>query len=271
MGTVPYLVGSATLMSIFNSAKHFSHNDRFKASQLGNKVALGVIFYGLFKSLSKSLVNIPVKLKTGIDTELPYAKVNYLLQDSPEDYDLTSIEYHKVGESVDFTRWDLLYDNPEKGEVLNSRYDKIAKRNGLGKNLNDSDQDVKPIYKEVLVKSKVAKSISSFLWAGVGVALAFQDAWLKYFNVATLKFWKGKDFAHSLKVFGKSLKESVNELYTGGKHATGMFEKHSGKALIGLATLSTVLGVINTCHISKKPSKTTAKDVMDKNKKYEED
>jgi hypothetical protein len=266
MGTVPYFVGSATLMGIFNASKRFSHYDKFKASQLGNKVALGVLFYGLFKSLSKSLINVPVKLKTGIDTELPYAKVNYLLQDSPDDYNLTSVEYHKVGESVDFTRWDLLYGDKKKGEALNARYDKIAKKNGLGTNLNDSDQEVKPLYKEVLVKSKVAKSFSSFLWAGVGVALAFQDSWLKYFKVATPKFWHGKEFLHSMKVFGTSFVDSAKELYNGGKGATGFLEKHSGKAMLGLAVLSTIVGVVNACHITNKPSKTSSDKVIDKNK-----
>ena len=42
---------------------------------------------------------------------------HYLLQENPDDYNnLTSIEYHKVGESVDFPRWDQLYGDPKKGE-----------------------------------------------------------------------------------------------------------------------------------------------------------
>lgn len=267
MGTVPYVIGSITLMSIFNSAnKMFNHNANFKASQLGNKMALGVLFYGLFKEVSKSFINTPIKLKTGIDTEIPYAKVNHLLQDSPEDYNLTSIEYHKVGESVDFPRWDQLYGKPQKGESLNFRYDKIAKKIGLGENLNDSDQEVKPVYKEVLVKSKLAKSISSFLWAATGVALAFQDAWQDYFNVATFKVWKGKEFANSLRTFGDSFIEASKQLWTGGKDAMTKFEKHSGKAIIGVAALSTILGVANTLHLTKKPSKTTSNDILDKSK-----
>ena len=268
MGTMPYLVGSATLMAVFNSAnKYFNHNAKFKASQLGNKMALGVLFYGLFKEMSKSFVNLPVRLRTGIDTEVPYAKVNYLLQNSPEDYNLTSIEYHKVGESVDFPRWDQLYGNPQKGESLNFRYDKIAKKIGLGENLKDSDQDVKPVYKEVLVKSKLAKSISSFLWAATGVALAFQDSWSNYFNVATFKFWKAKDFTDSIKAFGKSFVEASKSLWNGGADAVTKFEKHSGKALIGVAALSTVLGVLNTLNLSKKPNKcATGEKVLDPKK-----
>ena len=266
MGTVPYVVGSITLMSIFNSTnKHFNPFDNKNAAKLGNKMALGVILYAAFKSISKLFTTVPVKMVTGIDTELPYAKVNYLLQENPDDYNnLTSIEYHKVGESVDFPRWDQLYGDPKKGEPINFRYDKIAKKNGLGTNLNDSDQDVKPMYKEVLVKSKLAKSISSFLWAATGVALAFQTPWEDYFNVATLKFWKPKEFGHSLKVLGKSFVESVKELWHGDKESLSKINKHSGKVMICTAAAATILGVLNTIHITKKPA--SYHSVLDKNK-----
>ncbi len=264
MGNVPYIIGSLTLMSVFNSAnKHFSPFSRVNAAKIGNKMALGVILYGVFKSVSKSFVNLPVKWLTGIDTELPYAKVNYLLQENPEDYNnLTSIEYHKVGESVDFPRWDQLYGNPQKGESVNWRYDKIAQKNGLGQNLNDSDQEVKPIYKEVLVKSNLAKSFSSFLWAATGVALAFQKPWEDYFKVATFKFWKGKEFLHSLKIFGESFVKSAYELINGDKKSLSKLERHSGKILAGTALASTVIGVINTVHLTKKPNKQNPKKVI---------
>ncbi|MBQ8458735.1 hypothetical protein IJ541_01380 [bacterium] len=268
MGTVPYVIGSVMLMSIFNSAnKHFSAFAQSKASKLGNKMAMGVILYALFKEISKSFTNIPVRLATGIDTELPYAKVNYLLQENPDSTsDLTSIEYHKVGESVDFPRWDQLYGDPKKGEAANFRYDKIAKKNGLGDNLNDSDQEVKPIYKEVLVKSKLAKSFSSFMWAATGVALAFQKPWENYFRVATLKFWNGKEFLHSLRVLGESFVESAKELYKGSPESFSKLERHSGKIMIGSALLITVLGVLNTLHITHKPQKNNADKIMDRNK-----
>ena len=266
MGTVPYVIGSITLMSIFNSTnKHFRAFDTKNAAKLGNKMALGVILYAAFKSISKLFTTVPVKMITGIDTELPYAKVNYLLQENPDDYNnLTSIEYHKVGESVDFPRWDQLYGDPKKGEPINFRYDKIAKKNGLGTNLNDSDQEVKPMYKEVLVKTKLAKSFSSFLWAATGVALAFQEPWENYFNVATLKFWKPKEFGHSLKILGNSFIESSKALWQGDKESLSAFKRHSGKAMISTALAVTILGVLNAIHITKKPS--PQHSVLDKNK-----
>lgn len=268
MGTVPYLIGSGMLMSIFNSAaKYYDHTGKYNATvKLGNKMALGVLFYGLFKSISKSFVNVPVRMATGVDTQLPYAKVNYQLQESPDDYDLTSIEYHKVGESVDFTRWDLLYGDPKKGETLNFRYDKIAKKNGLGENLNDSDQEVKPIYKEVLVKSTLARSFSSFLWAAVGVCLAFQKPWESYFRVATLKFWKPKDFMHSLKVFGQCAVDSAKDFYKGPLGAKSKIQKHGGKLMLGSAVAVTALGVLNAIHITKKPKNVKEAGVINNNK-----
>lgn len=265
MGIVPYIIGSLTLISVFNTNKHFATFERMKASALGKKMALGVVLYAALKSLTKSLVNVPVRLFTGIDTQLPYAKVNYQLQDSPNSSDLTSIEYHKVGESVDFTRWDLLYGDHKAG-TQNAAFDKIAKKNGLGDNLNDSDQEVKPIYKEVLVKSTLARSISSYLWAACGVALAFQEPWEDYFKVATAKFWKPKTFINSLKVFCDSFVKSSKELYKGRPGAISNIEKHSGKLMMGTALLSTIVGVLNTTHLSKKPSKITGADVINPNK-----
>lgn len=264
MGTVPYIIGSATLMSVFNIAnKHFAPFARTKASELGQKMALGVLFYGILKSISKSFVSIPIKAATGINTEQPYAKVIYELPEDINDTDITSIEHHKVFESVEFPRWDLLYGDETKGEKRNFRYDKIAKKLGMGENLKDSDQEVKPRIKEVIVKANLAKNISSYLWAATGVGIAFQKPWENYFKVMTFKFWKGKEFAKSLESFGRNFKESVKAFWTGeGKG----FEKHAGKAMVGIAALSTILGVINAISSSHTPQKNN--NIINKNDKY---
>lgn len=56
LGMVPYLVGSGMLMAVFNVAnKHFFPNEKVKAQSLGKKMALGVLFYGIMKEISKSL------------------------------------------------------------------------------------------------------------------------------------------------------------------------------------------------------------------------
>lgn len=266
MGTVPYLIGSVMMMSVFNSAnKHFSPNARSQAAKVGNKMALGVLFYGALKSMSKSLVTTPVKWITGVDTEVPYAKVNYELPDNVDDTDITSIEYHKVFESKEFPRWDLLYKSEAKGENRNEYYDKIAKKLGYGEDLKDSDQEMKPIIRKIAVKTDMAKTISSYLWAAAGVGLAFQEPWESYFNVATLKFWKSDKFKHSLKVLGRSTVDSCKAFWNGPDTAKGI-SKHAGKILIGAAALSTVAGVINSV-VVKKPPKTNVDDVINPNGK----
>ena len=266
MVQVPYLIGSGTLMAIFNSAnKHFDAFSKQKANVAGKHMALGVLFYGLAKSMSKPLITTPIKFLTGVDTEVPYAKVNYELPDDIYDTDITSIEYHKVYESVEFPRWDLMYMPADSGKPRNAYYDKVAKKLGLGTNLKDSDQEVKPRIKEIVVKSKLAQNITSYLWAATGVALAFQKPWEEYFNVATLKFWKGKEFKKSLSVFSDSLLKSIKSLYLGDNSKIG---KHAGKALIFASLAATMLGVLNVMSSSQKPSKLDSADIIEKERKY---
>lgn len=253
MGMIPYLTGSLTLMAVFNAAnKYYAPFQKMKAAQVGNKLALGVLFYGIMKSVSKSFINQPVKMLTGVDTESPYAKVIYELPDDINDTDIISIEHHKVFESVEFPRWDLLYGDETKGEKRNVNYDKIAKKLGLGENLNDSDQEVKPRIKELVIKTKLANNFSSYLWAATGVAFAFQKPWENFFKVMTFKFWKGKEFAKSLKSFGQNFVESAKTLYKG--EGTGI-QKHAGKILLGAAVLSSIAGVAGAVSSSSKPQK----------------
>ena len=267
MGTVPYIIGSLTLMGVFNGVrKAFSVSENAKAAKFGNKAALGVLFYGIFKNFSKNFITYPVKWKTGIDTQLPYLKVYNELPENKNDTDVVSYEYHRVGESVEFTRWDMLYGNPQDKKILNEKFDKLAKRNGLGIDLNDSDQTVKPMYREVLVKSSLAKSISSYLWAATGVVLAFQKPWEEFFRAAKFNIFKPKEFGHSIKLLGKSFKNSFISLYKGSPDAVSKVGKYSGKALILASIASTILGVLNTFNISHKPSRVNKKEIFDKNK-----
>ncbi len=265
MGTVPYLIGSATLMAVFNTNKVFPHFDKTVAKPLGRKMALGVIFYALAKNLSKSFVSTPIKMMTGIDIERPYAKVIYELPDDVNDTDITSIEYHKVFESVEFPRWDLLYGDETKGQKRNFRYDRIAKKLGMGQNLNDSDQEVKSRIKEIVIKAGLAKNISSYLWAAVGVCMAVQKPWEKYFDYMTFKFWKKDEFLKSMKVFGESFVKSAKDFYKGeGKGIS----KHAGKILLGVAALSSIVGTSFALSTSNKPSKIDSADIIKKDDRY---
>lgn len=270
MGIIPYLTGSLTLMAVFNGAKNFFSGPEAKANatKLGNKMALGVIFYGLAKSISKSFVTTPIKWFTGIDTEEPYVELKYKLPEHSNDGDITSLEYHKVLESLEFPRWDVKYGDENKGEPRNIWFDKIAKKIGLGENLKDSDQDVKPRVKEIAVKANLAKSISSYMWAAVGVGLAIQDSWDEFFNMATWKFWKGKQFLKTMGQFADSLGNSMIELYKGNPDSKNILVKHNGKLLLSGAVIATIVGITNTLISRHKPAKADSSDIIDKNRKY---
>jgi len=268
MGTIPYLTGSLTLMAVFNAYNSFLPRDKKVAASFGKKMALGVLFYGLAKTISKNFVTHPVKWITGVDTEEPYAELKYKLPETINDTDITSLEYHKVLESLEFPRWDVKYGDDAKGEPRNIWFDKIAKKIGLGSDLKDSDQDVKPRVKEIAAKTNLAKIFSSYLWAGVGVALAMQKPWDEFFNQATFKPWKIKPFIKTLGNFCDASLKSCKELFVGPRDAEGIFKKHSGKLIIGLATLTTVSGLLNAVISRHNPSKLSTDDVIDKSRKY---
>lgn len=279
MGTVPYIIGSLTLMSVFNSAnKYFEPFAKSKASKIGNKMALGVLFYGIAKELSKPLITAPVKMATGVDVNLPYARVIYELPDYKDDTDITSIEYHKIFESVEFPRWDLLYGDESKGKARNAYFDKVAKKLGLGENLKDSDQEVKPRIKEIVTKTAAVKNIVPYLWAGLGVAVAMQEPWDDFFTRFSnaFKFYKYSEFiehegqqwtfgaklggtvnnmakeaGQMVKSFGRIFRSSVKELYCGSKN-TSKANRIAGKLMIAIPVIATVLGDLKIISGNKK-------------------
>jgi hypothetical protein len=244
MGSIAYVAGSATMIALFNAAnKFFPHADKVTAGIRGSKMALGVVLYGVMKTVSKNFINKPVELLTGINPGMPYTKLNYELPDDIYDTDITSIEHHKVFESVEFPRFDLL---PKE------YYAKIAKKNGHGEVLNDPEQTAKPIIRDVIVKTTTAKNFSSYLWAAVGVGIAMQKPWDNFFKSATKK----GQFLNSVKAFPKTFAQSCSEFVKGGK---------AGKAVLGAAMLTTVLGVINATAGAKKKNRCPALIKKDEN------
>ena len=134
MGTIPYLLGSAMFMIVFNAlnlGKHLGAKDAKAASRLGGKMALGVVFYGLLKNISKNLVIKPIKMATGVDIDMPYQNKVYNLPKGAGDNSEMSIvwQQRKVYDSKEFFRKDLLD---------REYFDKVAKKLGLGDDLNDS-------------------------------------------------------------------------------------------------------------------------------------
>ena len=241
MGTVPYLLGSATMIGVFNAAnKFFDIASKTQAQKLGTKMGLGVLFYGLAKTASKKLIETPVKMKYGIDVNMPYQKIVYELPEESNKNNLVKHESHKVFESVDFPRWDLLYDNEKFGEGRNAYYDKIAKKMGFEeKELVHSDQKVKPLIREKIVQTKLFSTLSSYLWAAVGVGVAMQKPWEGFKIIGkNLKTGHKTIDKNIVKNFGTRFVKSCKEFVTNPVKG----HKIAGRALLGAAIATTLIG-----------------------------
>ena len=266
MGTIPYLVGSGMLMAVFGLAgKFFDAKSMAASAKTSKKMALGVLFYGIAKSLSKKLIETPVKIKYGVDVNLPVRRVINEVPDGTNNDDLVSYEYHKAFESVDFPRFDLLYSSPESGKPQNSYYDMVAKKMGLGENLKDSDQQVKPKIRELVTKTRTFTTLSSYLWAASAVGVAMQTPWEKSAVQGLKGFVKapGKAIKYFGSQFGRSFKEflGIGEKSLKSKHI-------AGRALFGLAVLTTLIGNIVTLTDSKakKAKKAASTPLIDNDK-----
>ena len=249
----------------------------------GNKMALGVILYGLFKTLSADLVTRPIAWKTGVDIEMPVQHVYYPLPKEPGESAniIPQIQQRKVYDSREFFRKDLLQKDPRYNRKY---YDKIAKKNKLGENLNDSITETTPIIQSVVSSAKTAKSLSTYCWAAAGVGLALQDSWNDFFHAISNRrrhiakpnegfFEKmgkrfsnaGKNFVDISKSFGKSFGKGCKTLWTGEKGTSG-FMKHAGKAWILFTSALTIGSIANVICRARSVSKLANKDIMDKNK-----
>ena len=259
LGLIPNLVGSASLILISNALNNkFGGRDSLFANMNGRKMAAGVVLYAAGKWLGNKIINKGVKATTGVDMEMPYKKIVHELPDYKGDPDTTSVEFHRVFESTDFPRWDLINKQGEHNNNRYEYYDKMAKKMGYTQELNASDQVVQPKIKEVLVKSTAAKSISSFVWAALGVAIAAQKPFEEFMN-----FRQKPTFTQAVKELPKqvavTMKESVKSLA----------KTKMGKGLMIGAAVTSILGIWNASKNFKAP-KENKKSTVDYNKSYME-
>ena len=281
MGIVPYVIGSGMFMGLFNMLKDLNPKSQKIASINGNKMALGVVLYGLMKTLSNDLVTRPVYWGTGVDIELPIEHVYYPLpKEAGEAANIIpQIQQRKVYDSREFFRKDLI----QKDYGI-EYYDKIAKKIGLGENLNDSVTETTPIIQSIVSTTKTAKSLSSYAWAGVGIGLAMQNSWSNFFDaIANRKRHiakpneglgtkiggrmknAGENFVDISKTFGKSFTEACKTLWTGEAGKSG-FMKHAGKGWLMFTAALTVGSVANVIYQARHMGKLANKDIMDKSK-----
>lgn len=277
MGVVPYLIGSGMFMLSFNVVNKFlDANSRAKASKFGSKMALGVVLYGLMKSISKGFVTKPVKWSTGVDTEMPYENIVYPLPKEAGEAANIEVQHQQrtVFDSKEFYRKDLL---------KRDYFDNVAKKLGLGENLNDSVSETSPIIQNIVATSGTAKSLSSYSWAGIGVCLATQDSWDDFFKAIknrTPYTKQGRSGFEALKArvansynntkeisksFVKSFAGSVESMWNGSPKYEG-FMKHMGKAYMLFSIALTTGLTANSIIRAKNMAKNNNTNTIDKNK-----
>lgn len=259
LGLIPNLVGSATLILLSNALNNkFGGRDSMFANMNGRKMAAGVVLYAAGKWIGNKIINSGVKATTGVDMEMPYKKIVHELPDYKGDTDTTSVEFHRVFESVDFPRWDLINKQGEHNNNRYGYYDKMAKKMGYSEELNASDQVVQPKIKEVLVKSTAAKSISSFVWAALGVAIAAQKPFEEFMN-----------FKHK-PTFTQAVKELPRQIAVTMRDSVKSLAKTKmGKGLMIGAAATSILGIWNASKNFKAP-KENKQSTVDYNKQYME-
>ena len=281
MGIVPYLLGSAMFMGLFNMLKDLNPKSQKIANFNGNKMALGVVLYGVFKTLANDLVTRPVHWGTGVDIELPIEHVYYPLPKAAGEAANIEpqIQQRKIYDSREFFRKDII-----QKDIGVKYYDNIAKKIGLGENLNDSVTETTPIIQSVISTTKTAKSLASYAWAGVGVGLAVQNDWSRLvvaksrrkrhvakpgegiFNKLGSRMKNaGENFVEISKAFGKSFAGASKSLWTGEAGKTG-FMKHAGKGWLLFTMALTAGGVANVIYKARHMGKLANKDIMDKSK-----
>lgn len=245
MGAIPYIVGSAAMIGVFNGAsKFFSPEAKHEAGKIGKKLGVGVVLYVLAKELAKKVVDTPVYAMTGVDLDSRYQKIVHELPENPNEKGATRIEYHKVFESADFPRWDLFYSEGFESGNRNEYFDKIAKRNGYGQ-MQASDQEMKPKIKQLLIKAQTWKTILAYTLAATAVGIAAQSPWEELFvNKGNKTQGIVKAVPHVFNMF----KRSVSEMWKGGINrpkAAGVFGKTlliASAALSVIAPIATVIG-----------------------------
>ena len=254
LGIVPYITGSAMMIATSLAAtKFFNPNDAKASGMMGKGVAMGVLLYAAMKWAANKVMNKGTQLITGVDMDMPYKKVINELPENGREKVVT--EFHRVFESVDFPRWDLINKQGEENGNRYEFYDKIAEdKLGCEEPLNAPDQVVQPLIKQALTKAMAARSIASFLWAAVGVSIAAQKPFSEFLGF-NFKSGVWNTLKHLPMNFINAFAKSAQQLWKGSTAKSGIV----GKGLIIAAGAATVLGLLNVKRgykIDKKQSET---------------
>lgn len=249
----PFYVGGPVLAALFYAGVK---KDNFKAAasakNAAKHMALGVGLYYLGAAVAKSIINKTVKLSRGIDLNQPYAKAISTSTNQTGVFKKDT-EYHKVYESADFTRWDLLYKKGDNPKEINENYAKIAKKYGIKEDTNDVDSTVKPLIKKTIVMARAWQYALTAFFVTLGIGMANQKAWDKgstegfkktITNGIFGKGLSGKNRLENAKIavmnyMIKPFGESFMQFWKGHSKASSI----AGKSVIGATALATLTAI----------------------------
>lgn len=248
----PYYVGGPILAALFYAGVK---KDNLKSAQaakhVAKRMAVGVALYYVGAMVAKSIINTTTKVLRGVDLNQPYVKAISTDTNNTGAFK-KSKEYHKLFESIDFTRTDMLYRKGKTPDEINATYKRYGKKYGVKDDTNDVDSTVKPLLKKTIVMARAWQYALTAFYVTLGIGMANQSAW----NVDGGYGFKDtvKDiFAHNkpmkerlhnakiaaydyvLKPFGQSFKE----FWHGQNKTTSIV----GKSVILSTLAATVLGI----------------------------
>ena len=271
LGMVPYLIGSGVMYGLYKCANNaFKITDKSMADAVANKMGAGILLYGLGKMYSRKLSRSLIYASTGVNLDMKYLNRVNELPENGREKGLQRVQYPGVFDSVTFYRCDLL----DKDSELNHDnaywyYDKVAKRAGYKKPLNNPNQEISPKLKQLKARSCALENISKYIVAATGVALGSQKAFgdLKFSKV----FSKTQKFnADALKGnvvgLGNAFVKSIKQLWQGTN--INNITKHYGKALLAASGVATLLSWLVPT-IGFKIKHDTMNSKVDTKKEYE--
>ncbi|MDD3150888.1 MAG: hypothetical protein PHV68_08640 [Candidatus Gastranaerophilales bacterium] len=184
LGNIAYYTGGAVLTGMFALGNPGFNTKATIGSKTKTKmVGAGVAMYYIMNALAKKIIDVPVKLNTGVDLNHPYRDIVDLRAQNPDGMSPKKVEYHNVYESNEFTRWDLLYkDKQEDPNQVNENYDIIANKLGIDEQLNDADSTVKPTVKSLIKQSTAWKYLLAVPAVVFGVGIGNQEEMTKFGN-----------------------------------------------------------------------------------------
>ncbi len=179
LSKVPYFIGGPVLALMFAMGKTKSNPEAsLSAAKRFKQIGAGVILYYLGVQLAKKVVSVPVKIFRGIDLEQPFQHINTCKADSASGHSPKRTEYHEVPESIDFTRWDFIHGKKEEnGKITYTNRDKLARKFGIDKNVQDADSTLKGAITRLLVSAKACQYMLAVPFVALGVGLAGQKPW----------------------------------------------------------------------------------------------